>query len=457
MGVERDSLESRAGNAHASREPALVLSFVGSGLHDNQRRPIPSQGFVLGRGTCVFDEPFDDPRMSLSQAEVRVDDGRAMVRDLGSGSSTRVNGKPLMGTHQLAHGDVLRLGDTLIVFTLPQPIAAPNDMNLIGESAAMVAVRRSVLAVARHKRSVIISGETGTGKEVVARLIHDRSGAVGPFVGVNCGTFTEGLLPSELFGHVRGAFTGAAADQPGLFRAARGGTLLLDEVSDMPLALQMTLLRVLETGEVRPVGGTREFAVDVRVVATSNRDLMELVERGEFRSDLYSRLAQWTVRLPPLRERREDIPALAINLLARCEGSGRTLSPDLAEALLLHDWPLNVRGLFNVLAIAVISSGPDEALSLGDEVRAALRTTGSVTGPQLDRVLPVISKIALENLLALFKGKIAAAARHLGVTRPKLYRMLWAEGIEPARFRCPSRPERSRTPANGSIIPEAVH
>jgi DNA-binding NtrC family response regulator len=328
------------------------------------------------------------------------------------------------------------LGDTLLVYAPAPPSTGVAEPELVGASAAMVAVRRSVDAVAARKHMVVVTGETGTGKEVVARLVHQRSGRTGPFVAVNCGTFTEGLLASDLFGHLRGAFTGAVSEQQGLFRAARGGTLLLDEVAEIPLGLQANLLRVLEMHEVRPVGGTRDIATDVRVIATSNRELIDLVQAGLFRSDLYSRLAQWTIRLPPLRERREDIPALTSHLLARCDGLGRRLTPDLAEALLVHDWPLNVRGLLTVLSVAVVSTAGDEPLSLGPEVRLALWTTRSLAAGSEKKAEPVVlDKADLTRLMERFHGKVAAAARHLGITRPKLYRLLWAEGIKPAVFR----------------------
>jgi DNA-binding NtrC family response regulator len=417
-------------------EPTLVLTFSGRGNGGTQRCRVPRQGLLLGREAVVFEEAFEDPRMSVRHAEVRIEVGRVLVRDLGSETGTRLNGQLLTGERELEAGDVLRLGDTLLVYAPSTPGSGIAEPELVGASATMIAVRRSVDAVAARKHMVVVTGETGTGKEVVARLVHQRSGRTGPFVAVNCGTFTEGLVASDLFGHVRGAFTGAVSEQQGLFRAARGGTLLLDEVAEIPLVLQANLLRVLEMSEVRPVGGTRDFATDVRVIATSNRELIDLVQTGQFRSDLYSRLAQWTIRVPPLRERRDDIPALTSHLLARCDGLGRRLTPDLAEALLVHEWPLNVRGLLNVLSVAVVAAAGDEPLSLGPEVRMALHTTRSMMrdgGKKLERA--DLDKADLTRLMERFHGKVASAARDLGMTRPRLYRLLWAQDIDPASFR----------------------
>src|SRR5262249_50599634 len=157
----------------------------------------------------------------------------------------------------------------------------------------------------------------------------------------NCGAFAEGLLAGELFGHVRGAFTGAVSDRQGLFRAADRGTLFLDEVGELPQQLQVSLLRVLEVGQVRPVGGTEDVTVDVAIVAATNRDLVAEVRQGAFRTDLYARLGQWSIHVPPLRERREDIPWLVRHLLARCDAAQRAITTPLAEALLLHHWTLN--------------------------------------------------------------------------------------------------------------------
>jgi DNA-binding NtrC family response regulator len=421
---------------------ALLLPFPPSGSTLAQSRPIPRGGFMLGRGERVFDEPFDDPAMSLRHAEVLLEGAGAMVHDLGTAAGTRLNGAAVHDSHALAEGDVLRLGDTMLLYTTTGGAPAKGEERILGEpeltgaSPSIEAVRRSVEAVAAHPRTVVVTGETGTGKEIVARLLHRLSGRAGRFLAVNCGGFTEGLLASELFGHVRGAFTGAVAEQQGLFRAAHGGTLLLDEAGDIPLALQPTLLRVLETWEVRPVGSSRDVPVDVRVVAASNRELVGMVQQGLFRADLYARLAQWVIRLPPLRDHREDIPALCRALLARLDAAGRTLTPDLEEALLVHPWPLNVRGLSNVLSVAVLASPAGGPLELVREVREALEDNRIETALTPPAAPPVeLDRARLEELLLRFGGRVAEMARHAGVSRPKLYRLLWAEGLEPAQFR----------------------
>lgn len=417
-------------------EPTLVLSFAQGGYGRTQRRRIPPEGLLLGREALVFEDAFDDPRMSLRHAEVRIEGDQVMVRDLGSVHGSRLNGEVLTGERSLSRGDVLRLGDTLLIFAPAADSTETAEPELIGNSAGMLAVRCSIDLIAHRKHTVIITGETGTGKEIVARLIHQRSGRRGPFMAMNCSLFSEPLMASDLFGHVRGAFPGAATEQLGLFRAARGGTLLLDELAELPLSLQASLLRVLETREVRPVGATREVMVDVRVIGTSNVPLEEMIAARTFRADLYARLAQWHIHVPPLRERREDIPALTLHLLGRCDGAGRRLTPDLAEALLVNAWPLNVRGLFNVLSTAVLTTPGLTPLELGPEVRAGLWTPPLVKGEDAAGAPQVsLDKEGLEELLTRFQGKVASAARSIGVTRPKLYRMLWAHDLDPSSFR----------------------
>jgi DNA-binding NtrC family response regulator len=399
----------------------------------------------------VFGEPFADPRMSMRHAEIRsAGAGRYVVRDLRSAAGTRVNGELLVGDHELAVGDVVRMGDTLVLYVrceTERPGADP-----LGASDAMSAVAHSIGVVARRKHTVVISGETGTGKEVVARRIHEASGRKGPFVGVNCSTFTEQLLPSELFGHVKGSFTGAIGEHPGLFRAADGGTLLLDEMAEIPMSLQASLLRVLEQQEVRPVGGTRDIAIDVRVIATVHTDPAELVQAGKLRPDLFARLAQWTIRLPRLCERRDDLPELVAQLLRRVDGEGRALSADLAECILVHDWPLNVRGLLNVLSIAVVSTeDPLAPLLLTPEVQTALwMTRRMVSEPEAAVETPraTLGREELEALMIQFQGHVAAIGRHVGMTRSKLYRLLDAHGLEAGAYRGPSSPgQGAQTPS----------
>jgi len=423
---------------------ALLLAFPPPGDCPPQLRPIPRGGLLLGRGEAVFEQAFGDPAMAPRHCEIRLRGAQSVVHDLGSGASTRLNGEVLRDPHPLAEGDVLRLGDTLLVLTgLDGTASAAEERfaavpELTGSTPSIEAVRRSVEAVAPHPRTVVVTGETGTGKEIVARLLHQRSGRTGPFVAVNCGGFSEGLLASELFGHVRGAFTGAVHDQPGLFRAARGGTLFLDEAGDIPLALQPTLLRVLETWVVRPVGSQVDVPVDVRVIAATNRELVTLVRQGQFRADLYARLAQWIIRTPSLRSRREDVPALSRALLSSLEARGRGLTPDLEEALLVHPWPLNVRGLSNVLSVAAIASPAGEPLGLGPEVRSALQdnlVTLEAPAPAEQAPAVDLAPASLEALLQRFHGRVAEVARHAGVSRPKLYRLLWAAGLDPASYR----------------------
>jgi DNA-binding NtrC family response regulator len=275
-------------------------------------------------------------------------------------------------------------------------------------------------------------------------MLHRNSGRTGPFLAVNCGGFTDGLLAGELFGHVRGAFTGAVSDQKGLFRAAEGGTLYLDEAGDIPLGLQVVLLRVLETRRVRPVGSSQDVEVDVRVVASFNRSVTTLVREGTFRADLYARLAQWVIQLPPLRDRRQDTPALIRTLLAQIGAPGRTLTADLEAALLAHPWPLNVRGLLNVLCIASIATPAGQPLELGAEVQSALEDNlvGTKAVPR-ERARVELDRAGLEDLLRRFAGRVAEIARHVGVSRPRMYRMLWSAGLEPAQFR--GRPARGNT------------
>ena len=282
-----------------------------------------------------------------------------------------------------------------------------------------------------------MTGESGTGKELVARLVHEESGRrAESFVAVNCGALSESLLESELFGHVRGAFTGAMKDAPGLFVVADKGTLFLDEVGEMSLAMQAKLLRVLQEGEVRPVGGTKVRKVDARIVAATHRDLEELVREGRFREDLYYRLYILSIHMPPLRAREDDIVVIARALLARV-APRKSLGPDAVAWLLGQRWPGNVRELKAVLeAAAVYSDGPvltAEAFAPRRAPERARKAPEEAPSDDVPEDLARVEAWAIARSLRRHRGNVAAAARALGIGRATLYRKMAEYGLAPAR------------------------
>lgn len=427
--------------ASGGGSPTLVLAFADGGRGAPERMSLTTD-VLLGRDEPLFSGSLKDDAISRRHAEIRAHHGRYRLHDLGSRNGTYVNGRRVSGVHALEPGDVIRVGATLLLYARmsdEREDDAEVARSLIGESDAIASVRRGISLVAGQKRSVIITGETGTGKELAAQALHARSGRSGELVAVNCGAFADDLLASELFGHVRGAFTGAAGDRKGLFRAANGGTLFLDEVGEMPRELQPKLLRVLEVGRVRPVGASEEVPVDVAIIAATNRDLIAEVREGRFRSDLYARLAQWPLHLPPLRARREDIPWLLVHLLARCGAAGRTMTFALTEAVLTHPWPHNVRGLYNVLSIAALASPANGPLELTPEVTLAMDAARALAEPDAPPSEKAAASMPAANVVkeALIKarGSVAAAARSLGCSRQQLYRWLQVHEMSVDAFR----------------------
>ncbi len=317
--------------------------------------------------------------------------------------------------------------------------AAEGPTVLIGESPPMQEVRRLIATIAPTDATVLILGETGTGKELVARIIYEQSRrAAMPFVPVNCGALSENLVESELFGHRKGAFTGADRDHKGLFEVANGGTLFLDEVAELSKHIQVKLLRFLESGEIRRVGETEPFRTDVRVLCATNRDLRQMVEREEFREDLYFRINTFEIHLPPLRERRADIPELARHLLARAarkpvEQVAELLRPETLDALLEHDWPGNVRELANAMEHAWIVSGggtitPDH-LPRHVVERAAGVSLATVRqhGPGEPSQPRTLREVEMEHVLRVLEkhgGNKPAAAAELGISLKTLYNKL---------------------------------
>ncbi|QSQ12314.1 sigma-54-dependent transcriptional regulator [Myxococcus landrumensis] len=307
--------------------------------------------------------------------------------------------------------------------------------NLVSESRAMVPVRRMIERVAPSAANVLVTGEHGTGKEVVARLLHASSTrADRAFVAVNSGGLSEGVFESELFGHVKGAFTDAKTDRTGCFELADGGTLFLDEIGNMPLSQQAKLLRVLQTGELHPVGSSKTRRVDVRVVSATNVDLAKAVAEGRFREDLLYRLNTVEIPLPALRERREDIPLLASHFLAehgkRYGRNAMRMTPGALEALLAYPWPGNVRELEHAVERALL-------MSVGDEVSAEdllLRRAGREGLSRLEEMtLEEVERYLIERALARQEGNVSEAAKGLGLSRSALYRRLQYYGIKGAR------------------------
>ena len=306
--------------------------------------------------------------------------------------------------------------------------------NIVGRSEAMLQVYKTAARVAGSDATVLILGESGSGKELVARAIHQASPrAAMPFVAVDCGALSEGVLESELFGHAKGAFTGAQVARRGLFEEASGGTLFLDEIGNVSSKLQAQLLRVLQEGEIRPVGANEAVSVDVRVVAATNRDLSQSVADGEFREDLFYRLNVVSIRIPPLRERPEDVPLLAEHFVHK-HGKSETasISPEARAVLLAYRWPGNVRELENVIArsLALNPSGvilPEDLPAHLTQTKEGARNASSTLWS--DRpTLAVLERRYAELVLQECGGNKSKAADLLGIDRKTLGRLLAVEG-----------------------------
>jgi DNA-binding NtrC family response regulator len=372
------------------------------------------------------DALIDDPSLSREHLLLEPAAGGLSATDLGSRNGTFVDGARLLEPRTFAaYGSVLRLGKTLLIAT---PDVTPFEAQVQTERSALIGgpslgeVRRLIEVFAPSPLPVLLEGETGTGKEVVARLLHEQSGRSGRFVAVNAAALSRDLVESELFGHARGAFSGSVGSRPGLVRNAAGGTLLLDEIGELPLAVQAKLLRFLESGAVRGVGEDAETVVNARVVAATHRDLGQMVETGSFRADLLYRIAAARIRLPALRDRSEDVPSLCAHFLT---GEGVGLSVGAMAVLLRHRWPGNVRELRHVViaaATAARRAGRAE-IGTGDCV---LETGGQEADATRARVA---------RALRAAGGNVTSAARALGVARSGLYETLHRLGIDPRRFR----------------------
>ena len=415
--VVLDAGRPRAGTRHLMR--GVERAIVGRGAKPSAIRE---------RSTLRIDLP--DPHLSVEHAVIERALGGWTLRDLGSKNGVIVNGERTT-QRALADGDWIEVGETFLRFRTLRVSATSADDVVGGELPSLApsveqALRR-LSDVAQSMVPVLLLGESGAGKEVAARMVHAASGRTGQFVAVNCAGLVESLAASTLFGHTRGAYTGAIDDRPGAIRASHRGTLLLDEVGDLPLATQGTLLRVLQEREVVPVGETRPVAVDVRFVAATLKDLEREVEAGRFRVDLYARLAGLRVTLPPLRDRLEDLGALVAASLARHGRPSLGLSSAAAWALCRHRWPLNIRELDQAIGAAV-AVAPGERIDLQQlpEQVAGRAPAAAVEAAKRDELLA---------LLRDHRGNLAAVARALSTSRAQVHRLLRRYTIDLESFR----------------------
>jgi len=414
--------------AAEERHPTLVIAFHPEPAYIGRNRTLEDgEVLLIGRNSRVLGAgALNDTRVSREHAEVRRSGDDVRIRDLESRNSTWVNGEPIT-TATLAPGDVIEIGDlVLVVQFLPVRWFPPRHPRLVGISAALAGVLAQVDQVAQGFSTVLLLGETGTGRELVAREIHEGSGRSGPFVALDCGGLPDDLVHSELFGHVEGAFPGADRDQTGLLEAARGGTLFLNEIGGASLVLQGNLLRFLEEGAARPLGSDRAIQSDARVIVSTDRSLRELVEAGSFREDLLARLSRGEILVPPLRERREDIVPLATYFARRYTDGPVVLSRALAVALLIQPWPGNVRELQGVVERAAVEGVEEDRVELTPWVEEVLRPevddgTSPLVGTEpRARPEPEVLVAALRARV----GNVSVAATDLGVSRSTLYRWM---------------------------------
>lgn len=401
------------------------------------------QTLRLDRGSCIVgssataDIAVDDRAVSRAHLELSIVSGGISVRDLGSRNGTYYLGQRVQNI-TLGHGASVTVGSARLVLEADTDALVDRRFEgtalrgMLGVSAAMRRLFGKVSRLDGSTVTVLVNGESGVGKELVARALHEGSGVRGPLVCFNCGAVARELVNSELFGHRRGAFTGATDSRRGAFESANGGTLFLDEVGELPLEIQPALLRVLEAGEVRAVGGDQTSRVQVRVVAATHRDLEKDVREGRFREDLYYRLAVIKLDVPPLRERVDDVPLLAQKF---AHDIGASLPPQVLEKLKERAWPGNARELRNVVqAFSVMGDLPPASRSRActpEDSLAAMVDVGRPYAALKEEMLERFQRVYLAELLSHTNGNQSAAAKLAGMDRTYLGKLLARYGLGP--------------------------
>ena len=419
----------------AGRAPELVLLMAGGAPGPAMRRELEAGQLHIGRDVPPKELKVADPSMSRCHARCVASpiSGSVELVDCDSRNGTFLNGRRVRRA-ALEDGDVIRTGETLWTYAAGEP---------------MQQVLEQVRMSARSGLNVLLRGETGTGKEVIARQVHADSGRSGRFIALNCASLPRELILAELFGHAKGAFSGAVERRSGMFLAAQHGTLLLDEIGDCTLDVQAALLRALQERAIRPVGDEQEIAVDVQVIAATHCNLEAAIDARAFRADLYARLAQSVINLPPLRERRAQILPL-LQSFAQEHGCELSVSPDAAEALLLWDFPFNIRELQNLARLFAMVHAPSGRLDLHYLRRAhpALarrleqRRSAQLEAEQAPSCVPISQgqrRQQLKALLQQHQGNVARVAEVLGKPRAQIYRWLRVHGLSAETFRSDSR------------------
>ncbi|MDX2086656.1 MAG: sigma 54-interacting transcriptional regulator [Kofleriaceae bacterium] len=438
-------LVTRVTNAVAARPGVRAAQLrVVDGPDRGLEIDLPPVGVVIGtERTC--DVVLTDSFVSRRHCSISPTAAGFVITDLGSKNGTVIDGVAV-GKVVAPPGVALRVGKTLLqLMPADEVLDIPPSVNdrfgsLYGGSTAMRQVFAILERASKSNAPVLFLGESGTGKELMARGVHDASPRKdGPFVVFDCGASTETLIESDLFGHTKGAFTGAAGDRQGAFAAAHGGTLFLDEIGDLPVALQPKLLRMLEAGEVAPLGGRKSERYDVRIVAATHRDVFGEVARGGFRGDLYYRLAVVEVHVPPLRQRTGDLATLIAMFLERAGAKhlAATVGGPALERLERYHWPGNVRELRNVITRAVALAGPDDDFQslpfvLRPTMAAPETTTVRADRPFHEAKDEMVAKFEREYLTDLVQragGNLSQAARIAGLERKFLYKLLERAGL----------------------------
>jgi transcriptional regulator with GAF, ATPase, and Fis domain len=461
------------GGPEAASRPGLVLLYARNFEQFLPAYPFQSPAVVIGRDNTA-DVCVPEQAVSRQHARIAFEGARWVLTDLGSRNGSMVDGAFISHEVELEHLHEIRIGDALFKFVATGAERYGSyhiDGRVLGERRAKVitalvggyqmdSIAAELERIAPTQLSCVLLGETGTGKEVAARELHRVSGRRGSMQAINCAAIPHNLLESELFGYRRGAFSGADRDKPGLIKLADGGTLFLDEIGDMPLEAQAKLLRVLQSREVFPLGATAPERVDVRVVCATHRDLHQYVKDGRFRGDLFARVSEHVVKLPPLRERKEDVYQLARLFAAQYGRPQLTFSFSFAVALLHHDWPFNVRELESCIkrAAALTEGDVMDVGQLPDAIVALMRDYGarvpstmfseresrmppsgaiqlSPAPPAVSSRRPPPSESELRDLLARHRGNIAAVGRELGKERMQVHRWMKRYGISLEEYR----------------------